>query len=295
MLDRAVEYAVDDNLKDVLHDAARNEYKLHTVRRILARTIHVIKLHLADSDLEPDRFEMHFGKNDRLKSGVISLSDDVKMYLEGLIDRVDIYEDESSVIIRVIDYKSGSKAFEMDDLYHGLALQLVLYMRVAREIYGKETGKETIPAGMYYYQLKDPIFNAEEVNESSMLRKFRMSGYSNQAPEILDRIEKGSSNLISAQVKITKQGRPDYYSKVLSGEDLDLLEDFALQKAGEIGQGIYEGCIDPHPFRKGDDRACDFCPYLSVCGFASREGGHYNAWRKKSEEEALEAIRKQVD
>lgn len=295
LLDRAVAYAVDDGLKCVLNDAARNQYKMYSVRRILARSVRIIKLHLADSDLEPDRFELHFGKTDRLKSGVIPLSEDVMMYLEGMIDRIDIYEDGESVLVRVIDYKSGTQEFDMDDLYHGLQLQLVLYMKVAREIYGRETGKAVIPAGMYYYQLKDPIFDDEKLSEESMLRKFRMSGYTNSDPQILDKIERGSSDLISALVKIKKDGDPYSYSRVLSGDDLELLEDFSLQKAVEIGKGIYAGEIDPCPFQKDKKTACDYCPFLSVCGFDLREGSQYNTWKKKSAEEALDAIRKQVD
>ena len=37
------------------------------------------------------------------------------MFLLGTIDRVDVCEEDDRVLMRVIDYKSGAKKFEMED------------------------------------------------------------------------------------------------------------------------------------------------------------------------------------
>ena len=53
------------------------------------------------------------------------------MQLEGFIDRVDVCEEEDRILLRIIDYKSGMETFDINDLYHGLQMQLVIYMNVA--------------------------------------------------------------------------------------------------------------------------------------------------------------------
>ena len=57
------------------------------------------------------------------------------MFLQGVIDRVDTCEDDDEILMKVIDYKSGMKKFELEDFYYGLEMQLVIYMNAAEEIY----------------------------------------------------------------------------------------------------------------------------------------------------------------
>jgi ATP-dependent helicase/nuclease subunit B len=168
-------------------------------------------------------------------------------------------------------------------------------MKAAREMYGKKTGKEVIPAGMYYYELKDPMTRLDEMDEWALLKEFRMSGYTNSSPEVLNRIEHGSSDFVSASVKINKNGSPSKTSKVLDSEGFDILEDYVEQKAIELGSRIYEGDIDARPYWKDKKTACAYCGYLTVCGFDPKEGSHYHILKKHSSEDALELIRKQVE
>ena len=86
----------------------------------MRRTIGVLRAHLKNSEFEPDRFELHFGKQERLREAEVPLSNGRKMFLLGTIDRVDVCEEDDRVLMRVIDYKSGAKKFEMEDFYYGL-------------------------------------------------------------------------------------------------------------------------------------------------------------------------------
>lgn len=56
------------------------------------------------------------------------------MNLLGRIDRVDTYETPDKVYVKIIDYKSGNTSFSLVNLYHGLQLQLVVYMNAALEL-----------------------------------------------------------------------------------------------------------------------------------------------------------------
>ncbi len=64
----------------------------------------------------------------------LPLSGDEAVHLRGRIDRMDLCEDEEAVYVKIIDYKSGSTAFDLTSLYYGLQLQLVVYMDAALEM-----------------------------------------------------------------------------------------------------------------------------------------------------------------
>ena len=80
------------------------------------------------------------------------------MNLLGRIDRVDTYETPDKVYVKIIDYKSGNTSFSLVNLYHGLQLQLVVYMNAALELEEKRhPGKKAEPAGIFYYHIQDPM------------------------------------------------------------------------------------------------------------------------------------------
>ena len=285
----------DANLKDVMESSSRNHYKLQTVSRILKRTIRIIKMHLKNSRMEPDRFELHFGSTDQLAAVHLPLKNGNRMQLEGFIDRVDVLEEEDQVLLRIIDYKSGIQEFDMNDLYNGLQMQLVIYMNVASEIYRNETGKKVVPAGIFYYQLKDPIVKMDVADEEKINKNFRMSGYANSTPDILQKME-DSSNFVSASVRLNKKGEPYKNSSVMDTEDFYRIRDYTRQKIMEMGEEIYAGNLPASPYKNDKRTACEFCSFASVCGFDSKlEGFQYRDIRRQSAKEVLEQIRKQVD
>lgn len=291
----AVENAAGEDTGDVLQSSARNQYKVRVVERILKRTVRVLKMHLEHSQMEPDRFELHFGRTDKLAAVHLPLKDGNRMQLEGFIDRVDVCEEEDRVLLRIIDYKSGVENFDLGDLYHGLQMQLVIYMNVASEIYQNDTGKEAVPAGMFYYNLKDPILRADSADAETSAKSFRMSGYANGDADILNKLEEGRENFVSASIRLTKKGTPYKNAAVLSTDDFHTIGRYMRRKITEMGEAIYDGKIPVSPYKNEKGTACDFCPYNSVCGFDARMEGHsYRDFKKQSAEEALDAIRKDM-
>ena len=290
----AVEAAAGEDAGDVLKSTARNQYKIRVVERILQRTVRVLKMHLEHSQMEPDRFELHFGRTDRLESVHLPLKDGNRMQLEGFIDRVDVCEEEDRILLRIIDYKSGVENFDLGDLYHGLQMQLVIYMNVAAEIYHNETGKEAVPAGMFYYNLKDPILKAEGSDEEAARKSFRMSGYANSDADILEKLEEGQENFVSASIRLTKKGVPYKNAAVLATDDFHAIGRYMRRKITEMGEAIYDGKIPVSPYKNEKGTACDYCPYNSVCGFDARlEGYAYRDFKKESSDQVLEAIRRE--
>ena len=141
----------------VLYASARNEYAVTRMGRILTRTVLTLQRQLRRGSFVPESFELSFQYADNLDSIHVALSKGEKMRLQGRIDRIDIASDQDSVYVKVIDYKSGNKKFDLAALYYGLQLQLVVYMNAAMEVEAKRhPGKEAVPAALLYYHIDDP-------------------------------------------------------------------------------------------------------------------------------------------
>lgn len=258
----------------VLYSSARNEYAITRMERILTRTVSTLQKQLKKGSFRPDEYEMSFQFTDRLESINVTLSDKEKMRLQGRIDRIDIAEDEEKIYVKVIDYKSGNRQFDLAALYYGLQLQLVVYMNAAMEIEAeKHPGKQVVPAALLYYHMEDPTVETpvelsdEEINEQ-LLAKLRMNGVVNSEPDIVERLDKtmqDKSDVIPVEKK--KDGSFSSRSSVMNGEELQLISGYVNSKIKHIGREILDGRITLDPYEKGTGEACTFCAYRRVCGF----------------------------
>ena len=76
----------------------------------------------------------------------------------GRIDRLDVLKEDKKVYVKIIDYKSGNTSFDLVGVYYGLQLQLVVYMDAAMEAEkNKHPDCQIEPAGIFYYNIKDPM------------------------------------------------------------------------------------------------------------------------------------------
>ncbi len=262
----------------ILQSSARNQYMAERVKKLLKRSLWAIREELKDSDFEPAGFEVSFDGGSFLDSMSFSLKDKGTMYLKGKIDRIDLYQEEGRLLVRIVDYKTGSKSFELEDFYYGLQLQLILYMKAALEMEQKACpGKQVEPAAMLYYQMKDPLVDRKEGQdpEAERLKALRMNGLVAAEENIylhLDRnLEPGSrSRMLPLERK--KDGSLSARSSAVDGEQFAALTDYAAKKAVQIAQEILEGRAEKNPYQKGETTACDFCSYREACGFDPRRG-----------------------
>ena len=94
------------------------------------------------------------------------------MNLHGRIDRIDTIETKDNTFVRVIDYKTGATEFELTSFYYGLQMQLVVYLETAMALEKRKSGKEPVPAGMYYYHVKDPMLSVYEQDDEKRKEMF---------------------------------------------------------------------------------------------------------------------------
>lgn len=258
----------------VLYSSARNEYAITRMSRILTRTVLTLQQHLKQGSFQPDDYELSFRFAENLDSIHVDLSEEEKMHLQGRIDRIDVSEDAEHVYVKVIDYKSGNKKFDLAALYYGLQLQLVVYMNAAMELESrKHPDKEIVPAALLYYHIDDPTIETpveltqEQINEE-ILTKLRMNGVVNSDPAVVERLDRflqDKSKVIPVEKK--KDGSFSARSGILSREELQVVSGYVDTKIRQIGREILDGKIAANPYEKGNEEACTYCAYKKVCGF----------------------------
>ena len=280
LMQQAVERTIEAAADTFLFQDARTAYLVERIRRILRRTIETIADQIKNSHFTPEGYEVSFSFAENLNALNFSLSEEEKMRLAGRIDRLDTYKAENKVYVRIVDYKSGDRDFQLLSLYHGMQLQLVVYMNSAVELMQqKYPDQEVLFGGMYYYHLDDPVIDGDasttdaEIKEK-ILEKLKLKGVC------------GTQEDASAAKKVRRA----------DAEEFQVLSRFVNHKIQKAGYDIYKGDISVAPYQLGDHEGCDYCPYHGVCGFdPSMPGQDYRRLENiKDEDVILEKMRKEI-
>lgn len=301
--DCAVEAAKGFN-HTILLETKRNQYQIQRLVRYVLRTTWAIKQQLGRGDFLPESFEIRFDSDALDGLTDVMIGQDGLMKLKGTIDRIDVCEVGDNLYVKIVDYKSGSQKFDIVELYHGLSLQLVVYMNAARALEEKtHPGKKVIPAGILYYNIDDPMIQRDDFenmeNEDAreklmedVLLKLKCNGLVNGSPEVIrlfDRDFTKDSSVIP--VSMTASGALSKRSQTASAAQFDALGDFASKKVEALGAEILAGKILVNPYIRGTKSACTYCLFRSVCGFDERiDGFSYRRLSGMSADDAWKAI-----
>ncbi len=314
MAAECVKEAAETYNNTILLSSKRNEYMIKRVERILKRTIWALCEHVKSGEFEPTGFELHFTGLSHLNSVDIPLQDGSSMQLQGRIDRVDMYETEEAKMVRIVDYKSGNTELDMSKVYYGLQLQLVVYLSAAMEIEEQKHDKIVIPAGIFYYNMNDPMIDKPEVDVNSpsyveqisedMLKKLKMNGLVNAREEVIKAMDqsfvmdeeerlKGSTKSIVIPVETDKTGEIGKRSSTISQAQFGRLRNYVMDKVQQFGCEILEGNASVRPYKLGDTTPCEYCEFGGVCGFDQKlPGNTYRKLAKLDKSQVLEYLDK---
>lgn len=293
LIEHCVDQVAGEYGQHILHDGARNQSVLRRMKRIMSRTVWALHRQIASGSFYPAAFEVYFSQAEDLEAINIDLTADEKMRLQGRIDRIDICRRDDQIYVKVIDYKSGNTSFDLAALYHGLQLQLVVYLNAALEMEQRIHPDQTIvPAGIFYCRMKDPLLDtqeepAREELDRMLLRELRPDGLINQERPVfcaMDQHLEKSSDVIP--LSVNKDGTPSKNSKTATPKQFADLSSFVRRKMQELGQRMMEGEAAPVPYERKQQTGCDYCIYKTVCGFDPRiPGARTNRLAEYSEEE----------
>ena len=295
----AIEMAIASCGNPALADEERTIYLVRRMEKVLNRTLEVLERQIRSGSFVPEHYEVSFQSVSDLESVRFSLGDEEKMRLRGRIDRMDVWEREREVYVRVIDYKSGNTSFSLLNVYHGLQLQLVVYLNASMELLRKKyPGKELKPAGIFYYHMDDPLLDTDEELSEEEIRerifaKLKLDGYVNSDPQVyreMDHDMQSSSSILP--VTENKDGTLRKTSKAASVEQFGTLSEYVGRKIKELGTRMMQGEIGVSPYELGDATPCGYCPYRSVCGFDERIDGY--EYRRLERFDSAEEIMEQM-
>ena len=308
IVEQCMEQVTTDYGNAVLSSSKRNAYLIERMCRIAKRTIWALAEQLKQGCFEPVDYEVSFHYMDGLESAKMELGEERIMRLHGRIDRLDAYDAKDALYVKVMDYKSGKTKLQIENLYYGLQMQLVVYMNAALELQKqKHPDKPVIPAGIFYYNIDDPMIARVDETEvkTELLKELKMNGLVNDKEQViawLDRAFQGENGLkesvksLVIPVETTKDGSLGKRSSVAKEKAFQWMGEYVNRKITEQGQEILDGNIAIAPYRLKDKTACDYCSFRGVCNFDPKlPGNEYRDLTPLSEDEAWKRIGELMD
>ena len=282
---RAVEEYVRQQLGGLDRESARFRYLfgrlLHTVELVVEN----VAEELSASDFQPVAFELGFGRGEDLPPVEI-VQDGVTVSLSGFVDRVDGWVKDNKLYLRVVDYKTGRKRFDLTEVYHGLGLQLLVYLFTLKEEGAKLLGaEEIVPAGVFYLPARTVVVPGSRSMSREEIRRradaeLRRRGLVLDDPEVLAAMEHvGAEGPRFLPVRVSARTGAISGEALVSAQQLGRLEAHIGRILRAIAAEIAAGNIDADPYWRGSTlNACQWCDYAQACQFQEGCGSDRRRW-----------------
>ncbi len=249
---------------------------VHLYQRLRNLSLLLIKNIISEfsaSDFVPSYFELKIGRGENsLPPLEFILKDGSRVSLSGVIDRVDILRRDGKVYVRVVDYKTGTKDFSLDDLKLGLNTQMLIYLftlcaRPSPALFGSDSAP--LPAGMVYLSSNIPTVELEDYTSDSEILSMAEGALDRRGlliwdEEILKAMNKDLSPYFLAGVKHNKSGELSG-SALISAEGFDTLRTEIEEVITSIASKMREGVANADPMTVGRTSPCDYCEMKPVC------------------------------
>ena len=303
IINALVDNQVKNNKSSILNSSKRYSYFTDRFKRILTKSVMVISEQMKRSDFEIYKNELAFGFSKDVNSIKLDLPSGESFYLNGRIDRVDKLNLDGETYLRIIDYKTGSKKFDLNKFYNGLQMQLLVYLDALINNSENIVENQAMPGAILYFRIDDPILKSkgdltEEEIKSEVLKELKLEGLLLDDVKVVkamdNTLEPGTHSLI-IPANMKKAGDLGKNKALITMEQFELLRKYVNEKMVEICQNMIEGKIDIEPCKENKNIVCDYCNYSHICQFdSSLEDNRYKVIPKKKEEEIWKSINEKV-
>ena len=281
LTDEYVKQYILTQIPDYDNKSARFRYLFSRLRRMALTIMEDVAAELAVSDFRPLRFELGFGGADAELRPVTITEGDAELSLTGKVDRVDGWVHDGKLYLRVVDYKTGRKSFDLGDVEAGLGIQMLLYLFTLQSQGEAYFGMPVVPAGVLYLPAREVILREDrqigpEALEKALRAELRRSGLVLDQPEVLQAMEHGALEApVFLPVAVRRDG--SLTGDVASAVRLGRLSRYVDKVLHQIARELRQGNIDADPCTRGrDDSACTYCPFAAACYFdENRDRRHY--------------------
>ena len=266
IIDKIITEYTEELITDKDKAGARLNHLIDRLKKMSMLIIDDILNELSDSSFIPAFFELPIGSSE-VPSIEINLQNGKKITLNGIVDRVDIYEKDEKTYVRVIDYKTGTKTFSLADIEEGKNLQLLIYIFSLTN--GKSShlfkGNTPIPAAITYIsagaaKVKAQRYDSEEAVKAAA-GEIKRSGLILDEEDVVSAVSRSQNNryLMSSSRK----------KSTVSRDSLELIYGQVCEILKSIGNDILTGNANAVP-KDGSD-TCKYCPYSHICRASVKE------------------------
>ena len=184
----------------------------------------------------------------------------------GKIDRVDLYMDEMTRLLRVVDYKTGDKSLQPLKLGYGLDMQMLIYLFALTQS-GAFGGAE--PSGVLYLpsgQLRQKDYEARSV--SSRAREEILGDYYRSRGLLLESAAQFMDPRIRESAKPVRMAKDKDTLFTVTQEQMEHLGEHVRSAICNMADHLRAGEIAPVPRRFQQDSPCTYCAFSDLCGKA---------------------------
>jgi ATP-dependent helicase/nuclease subunit B len=183
------------------------------------------------------------------------------------VDRIDLCVREGDTFIKVVDYKTGGTTLDLAEVYYGLSIQLLVYLKAGIDQASQEAGVTCIPGGTFYFHVDDPMVTVTPDEESDLQnridKEFKMNGLFLDDPRLMAALDTSNGRYSAIYQKSSGNSR-------LTREEFDDLLAFTRKVVEDGVTAIWGGKIALQPYRLGDKNPCSVCEYAAICQFDQR-------------------------
>ena len=266
---------------ELMLSTARNQYLLERIETTLRDVVAgQCEMH-GRGRFRPAFAGLRFGPKDKLPPHRVQTPQGRTAELFGRIDRVDLQT--AGDAFSVFDYRFAAGPFPLDRVFHGLNLQLLVYILVVQEGAASLLGRPLQPAAAFLLGVlrspqlvehpdeakgpEDPDFHLR-VKPRGVIRERAIADF--------DQNLAASGNSPVVQVRLTKEGQVGWRgsSDVASDAEFAGLLQLADRRIGELADRIMDGDIEVKPYWLNQKTPCATCDYRSVCRFEPGINGY---------------------
>ena len=287
---QAVDRYVAEELGGLEGQSARFRYLFRRLLRSVQAVVDNVAEELLHSKFKPISFELGFGQG-KTDGGEISLPPveltchGVTISVTGFVDRVDGWVDNGRLNLRVVDYKTGRKTFDLTEVWNGLGLQMLLYLFALEERGQELYGLPVEGAGVLYLPAREAVIQGSRSMSDEELKKkvdkeLTRSGLVLDDRRVLDAMEaQGAGGYRFLPLKVSRSTGKITGEALASAEQLGKLGRHVQRVLEDICQELAGGNIAADPFWRGPEKnACRFCDYAAACHFEPGRGGDCKRW-----------------
>lgn len=208
---------------------------------------------------------------------------DGKILCHGSIDRVDLCDTPDGKLLRVVDYKTGSKALTPEKLADGLDMQMLIYLFALQQNGAYDHAR---PSGVFYMPSGQPKRTVFENREKATGREAVLDRFYQMKGLLLDSTAPLMEEALQEGTPVLMHGDKDTLFSV-SEAQMAHLQRHVEQKICDMAERLRAGQIAPEPNLYQEYVPCGSCPFADICGKAETD---VKQRTDEEKQQALEAV-----